>query len=518
MNFHQKEGNATMTALIIDDEPLTREILRTRLPWNELGFTTVLEAENGRAALETMNHTPAQVIISDIRMPDINGIDFACAVRRSNINCQLIFISGYCEKEYLKSAIHLGAADFIEKPLNLAEVTESLRRVAQRVHEQTSVDFQQLLKQQHEESVAVTEFFVHSSLAWDDFSQRLCKNSTSGTLEVFIMQMKTNLSEAETLLSLKKTCRGFGLLVSGYVGQGMYVLLHRGETSAAAAVQTYLRAHSACGGYSICTSFTHSGLCKAYETAQQILNNYFFENCFDLFMIPLCARTPVDEIDTSTITNALSMLDFHELREGMNALFCAFAEMSVADIPAIRHKLCTLGNAMQHIVSSILNDTEFSFFPPDFLQKTQTMPTLHSLQAMFLQAVDNICQGVTQRHYSPSIMQAIRYLQLHYSNPNLNIRTIADAVYLSPAYLCSRFKKELHLTINTYLHHLRIHQATALLKNNALSLTEISFAVGYCDANYFSKLFKRSTGMSPSEYREKTSNLLFAAAIETELV
>lgn len=117
------------SVLVVDDEKMPREILRGRLPWEELGVDRVEDAEDGAQALELARQHRPDIIISDVKMPRMNGLELAGAVREMYPECQFIFLSGYTDKEYLKGAIKLRAASYVEKPIDLEEVADVLRQV-----------------------------------------------------------------------------------------------------------------------------------------------------------------------------------------------------------------------------------------------------------------------------------------------------------------------------------------------------------------------------------------------------
>ncbi len=117
-----------LTALIVDDERMTRDTLLGFVPWAELGIDEVDTARDGLDALAKIERRMPDLVVCDIRMPRLGGIEFAQIVRQRNPQCGIIFLSGYSEKEYLKAAIRLHAADYIDKPVNLAEVRAAVER------------------------------------------------------------------------------------------------------------------------------------------------------------------------------------------------------------------------------------------------------------------------------------------------------------------------------------------------------------------------------------------------------
>ena len=115
-----------MKLLIVDDDIYTREGLAETIPWNLYGIDDVMQAENGKEALHTVSWYLPDLIITDIRMPQKNGIDFCREAIRLVPDCKIIFITGYMQTEYLKDAIDLSAVAFIEKPIQPEAVMEAL--------------------------------------------------------------------------------------------------------------------------------------------------------------------------------------------------------------------------------------------------------------------------------------------------------------------------------------------------------------------------------------------------------
>ena len=125
------------SVLVVDDEKMPREILRDSLPWEELRVDRVEEAEDGAQALELARPHRPDIVISDVKMPRMNGLELAGAVREMYPDCQFIFLSGYTDKEYLKGAIKLRAASYVEKPIDLEEVAAVLREVTAELEKRT---------------------------------------------------------------------------------------------------------------------------------------------------------------------------------------------------------------------------------------------------------------------------------------------------------------------------------------------------------------------------------------------
>ncbi len=132
------------SVLVVDDEAMPRTVLQKHIPWEELSVTNVYLATDGEEGIEQARRFRPEIIISDIRMPRLNGLEMAAAVREFLPACQLIFLSGYSDKEYLKSAIRLRAVNYVEKPLDPAEITATVREVTAQLQSQAKPTAQEL--------------------------------------------------------------------------------------------------------------------------------------------------------------------------------------------------------------------------------------------------------------------------------------------------------------------------------------------------------------------------------------
>ena len=124
------------TVLIVDDEAMPRKVLKEHLPWDSFGVTKIFQASDGLEAVEQARQSLPDIVISDIKMPHMDGIQMAAAIREFCPHCQFIFLSGYSDKEYLKGAIKLKAANYVEKPIDLEEIEQALSEVIKELDEQ----------------------------------------------------------------------------------------------------------------------------------------------------------------------------------------------------------------------------------------------------------------------------------------------------------------------------------------------------------------------------------------------
>lgn len=138
--------------LIAEDEPYTRDVLVHYIPWEQLGISQIWEAGNGQTALDlALQHKP-DIVLSDIRMPKLNGIELAKAIRKEDKNCRFIFLSAYTDREYLKSAIQIRVVSYVEKPVNIPEIKQAVEVAVAEILAQR--EFLEMRRKEKEESTS----------------------------------------------------------------------------------------------------------------------------------------------------------------------------------------------------------------------------------------------------------------------------------------------------------------------------------------------------------------------------
>ena len=211
-----------LTVLIADDETMPRITLRDYLPWGDFSVDKVVLASDGQEALELAKEHHPDIIISDMKMPHLNGLELAAAVRDFLPSCQFIFLSGYTDKEYLKGAIKLKAASYVEKPIDLDEITNAIREVVADLQHDFLADPKFLFfrgETQNTEALNSQEY--------------LCDKSLLRQLENNIRQVKQDdtLLTLNTMLSDIKECEGTSPdYIRHLYRQIIFMFLHAAES------------------------------------------------------------------------------------------------------------------------------------------------------------------------------------------------------------------------------------------------------------------------------------------------
>lgn len=492
--------------LIVEDEKRTRDGLCRHIDWNSIGVDPVTAVSSGKEALLAIDEIQPDILLSDIRMPHMTGIELAAIIRKKFPKCKIIFLSGYADKEYLMSAIELKAVNYIEKPIDLTEIQKTVSKAVVQLETEQKEElihngFQKTLSLVHEEIVSA---LVSSDLNWAKFSQdfiplyfkwskignyslacirpgkKLAGDAAAKTFLSCItkvLERIPGINQDDFLYSIRSPQEAIFL----YRALPAYPLANifkeiQGSVSAVCALDTTVGIGYPCLSLAdISDLYTSISRMTEYES--------FYYEKYGIFHFT--ESLPIKEIPKN-------LFHLKELTQsGAETLFDTLAREKYTDIPYIRSELYKL--YMITIEKSwdekIISWDEF-----------ETL-TLNEYRELICYEVNTI-QLLGGDIYDIKIKNAIHYILWNYSNPDLSIKVIADHVNLSQNYLSTLFKKQTGVTINDFILNIRTEKACRLLIGTDLKLYEIAEKIGLLDANYLSTVFKKQYNITPSRYRK----------------
>ncbi|NLJ90224.1 MAG: response regulator [Clostridiales bacterium] len=521
-----------MKLLIVDDEKLTREGLSGSINWKSLGIDHVYEADDGINGLNLVKKYKPDIILTDIRMPRMNGIELAQKAHEILPNSSLIFMSGYSDKEYLKAAIKLNAINYIEKPINPSEVRDTIKRAA------NTISQRQLLRQSEDlrRKEALTKIVLELNYLntesriqklLDDLKELGYSINPSSFFNTFIIRMieadellnSLNLISIETYIDAYLKNR-FANNIRHIIGikQGEFIIVHlfydlRTSSSFITKVLEDLsRDLTSIGNFFICLGKRVTGisnLYKSYNTAVITLQNAFFHDINSLIVY----KENDNKNNISVLPDALiEQFEFHLKNKDENGTFALLDELYYnlrGNLNFISYtakdfyyrmflKLEEIEKLFHIRTSQVVGDKHPVL---DTVMTCQTLTKLHSLLEDSVRDLINKSKEVAQDSIQVTYIK--EYINQNYMNNNLSIKSISDFIKLSPSYICTIFKNETNQTLNQYITMFRIDKAKQLLVDPRNKISDISEQVGYTDSNYFSKSFKKIVGLSPTEFREQ---------------
>lgn len=500
-----------MRIVIIEDEMKIRNGM-AKLISAHTAHRVVGEAKNGREGLELILRQRPELVISDIRMPVMDGLELLEELNRQGIHCHFIILSGYSEFEYARKAIRYGVDDYLLKPLGPEELMRMLDKI------------QRLLDEEERRQAETTEGLLRSLLL-----------GGQGTGAAEALRKSGGFSK-------DRPC----FLAAGYLGDSGAAYVN-----ALPSLWEKMKEHyPSYRVYFVMLENIRQMFCLIQgevteEELEAKLRRRLYMN-LKREDSPVWALEPLDRLEELERTGKLLReRQFYGMRLGCRVILTAgrVAELSFREYeyprqwePELRAAICGGSGELlfqtaekikeglrtmewqpgyfRHAYGALIHFAETIFQDMNsagarILQKLDTgrlvadAVTLGELERCFDRVIRVIAEAKDTREdiRNYAILRAIRYIKDHYRE-NISLEQLADHLEITPEYLSTLFNKEVGINFTTFLKRFRVSQAKRLLKGTDRKIYEIAAAVGYHDPKYFNRVFKEETGMSPGDFRQ----------------
>lgn len=497
-----------MNILIADDEFMSRESLFEMFNQNKFGFKQVKKAKDGQEGLNIIENYKPDILITDIVMPKKNGIDLAIKVKEKYPDCEIIFLSGYSDKEYLKSAITLKAASYVEKPISLEELTQVVEQAVAVIHEKNELKRKLQLVNERQLIEAIIKDKLEHNLLSDN------RQYSYGTI-LLVIESK----ECHKTLEVRREYKDYfefknGLICGMRKSEYKYIMMVLySDKSEKANIYSKIEQILALKGLAICIADSNTGLIGMHKTYLHVteLEPYIFFSGYGKLI-----KCKLDNYETKDVYSilegkfalAIQEADTYALRFIAKSLFSMAKEgkMGIESLPIINFYY-QLFLQIDKIKKGRSNEPVMPLNKEYFWNFISSVETLGQLNEYFTKTIDDFCLYLEESNsYSRKIIKAKEFIDMNYVNDGLTVVDVARYVDLTPEYLSHIFKKELNQTLNQYISYKRIELSKKLLKETDLPFSIIAKKVGITDASYLTKKFKITVGLTPSEYRRKCEN------------
>ena len=506
--------------LIADDERFTRQGILDMVDWDKLNVSEVKEAYDGINALEILKDFEPNILLTDVRMPRLNGIDLAFKARELYPNCMILFMSGYSDKEYLKSAIKLKAINYVEKPIEIEELEEKLNNAILEFVKNTTIhnSIEHTIANEIssiDNSEAVKS--IISSYFSKDFNDKLVDGQY---VSVLIKIYKIIPNKHLFIDKIREIIHDCGL--EGFVSmqnEKDIVLqiffskniksIHNSNVfqSFFATLDEYIKNYSHFYIFVGSIVANMQDMHKSYASASSLDTLSFFKDYNSVIYfeeVPHKTCATIDPNAYSAFKRNLNNEDKQAVLSDINNITSEFMLNCGTDINEIKNvynklllhifNFCHSRNI--NLNNSVNENTSFN----TILQFNNIFEIKHYM----LEIIKDVFLCLKEKNiYNEPALNIIKYINEHYNSYDLSLEDISKNTFLTPAYICVIFKDFTGKTVNKYITEYRIMQAKELLKDSNIKMNDIALKVGYRDGNYFAKIFKKETGYSPSEYRRK---------------
>lgn len=517
--------------IIVDDDPIIRKGLRNILDWENLGYTIVGDANDGLKGLELIRKENPDLIITDIKMPNMTGLEMIEEVRQFNKNLRIIIITAFRNFEFAKKALKYDVVDLILKPTKIDDLIRSVKQSTEYL-ESVEAKEEELAYQKrlfNENLPLLKEKFLHDLIfgienpdgseierlelfdinlsnfyiliirftGVDDLTRynlylrqigisKLCNEVYSSNFKVQKIQFRTvqsafllipNSSQKNNLSDLRNLSEQLIQIVKSSINIEISIGL------------------SSCG-----TDISHLSNC--YREATLALEKVFFTGSEVVleYQKETAAEPPPINSDIDLLIMAIKVGNSEKVHSWFDQLSIISMQKSLSISDAknicgeIFWKTINLKSASHNsmtenleILKSIYESTEFSNMISIIKKVAIKITTENS--------------HVERKSLSKIVQQTKETIKREYNNA-ITLVTLAEQVLVSPSYLSRIFKKEEGVTLNEYINKIRINKAIYLLRNTKLKSYQVAESVGIQDPHYFSRIFKKVTGVNPSSYRD----------------
>lgn len=494
--------------LFAEDESATRNGILESIDWNSLGIRKVQAEKNGALAFQAAEEGFCpDILLTDIKMPRMDGIELSRKIRSLNPQCSILIISGYAEVDYLKSAIQLKAINFVDKPIKLDELTEQIRR---------AVNAQDELREKKE----LLKMEIGSMLRYSGFSAQKLEH----VLRQLYPQLPASLYSRAVLIRVL-TADG-----NPVPDSSLFSILSE--------VQAVLR-----GEDSVCIPAIHKSCIQLSLFGEKGLScceiEVLLNKALPQYRLYFCEGTDVPlaeyEFSLKQTSGLLPQIfynqDRHLLTPDMGISLSEPVQLPdlqplsdlllTKDREKVKHYIQTLLNEMSHGKKRLSPDgiAEFCFrillklIPKEDKFSAESNRDsaaewltscvfLDRMEKELLQEVDRCFDSFGSDGGSSLIDRVLVYIKENYCKQELSLNLLSQQFYVSNVYLCVKFKEKVGKTFVRYLTELRIQKASQMLRENDLKINTIAENVGFDNGSYFTKIFKREVGMTPAEYRK----------------
>ncbi len=524
------------SVLLVDDEEEVIQIIMKKVDWESMGFRVAGYAHNGVEALEMAEELQPDIVLTDIKMPYMDGLTLSKRLKELYKTIKIIIFSGFDEFEYAKEAIKLEVEEYLLKPINAAELKEVFTRIWTNLDQERDEKRNiHKLQEYYLESLPLIQENFFTSLIEGRISKEQIESALTNyqiqldgpyyivtILHVSKQKLPEDMNPFLLTVSVKKLAEE--QLVERYKCRtlmylGDVVLISQLETPEETVAYTDAMDEFCRMAKTVCAVCVTAGIGQICETLEELRMSYQgAENAISYRAIYGNTRAiNIAEIEPSENSNEPWEDQLvHEIikeiklgdKEGLEESFKSCKKhFSASNISLQKYRI--------FIISLIAEITRFG--NNNQLNMEQIYGKYNDIYSMAFQSespedlwgwlleisctIQEMIAAERQNTTKTFVTKAMEYVQECYTEQDISIETVCKKLGVSSAYFSTVFKKETGKTFISYLTDYRMEQAVELLMTTGDKTYIIAEKVGYADPNYFSYAFKKKYGMSPSKYR-----------------
>lgn len=533
---------------LVEDEMVIRRGIKNSIDWEKEGYIFCGEASDGELAYPMIIKEKPDILITDIRMPFMDGLELCKLVKKELPNIKILILSGYDEFDYAKEAIRLGVTEYLLKPISSGKLLEALNGVSESIRREK--EDKDLVRKYMEEMRENTEhekqkFFeqmIAGNLSMADALETGKKyemNLSAGMYNLLLFRFTLGeenrksgelLGEAEYAIEkLTERLEYVFEFQRGVEGWAFLLMADNEEQMSERVKELSKDLEEIMKNYSTIAYFGGIGqpvarlreLEESFREAERALAARFTMELNRIISVEdIRMAQNVDTLDDIEITSfgeiekTRTMLEKF-LNNGAEDEIDEFVDVYINELPEENLKSVLMRQyiimdayiVMMSFCEKIEGiEGEMQAQSEELKNSMKTIQTLEEIKnyiRMLLKKIIGVRDTISGRRYSDTIEIAKDQIRKTYMSDEISLNTIAAEVGMSPSYFSSIFSKEMGKTFVEYLTEIRMDRAKELLMCSSMKTSEIGYEVGYKDPHYFSYIFKKTQNCTPKEFRAR---------------
>ena len=541
--------------MIVEDEEMIRRGISQSIDWEDLGFEICFEAENGKIAIERIPVLMPDVVLTDVRMPVVDGLELSKWINKSFPEIKIIILSGFADFEYAKSAIKFRVYEYLLKPTNKIKFHETFVKLKQ-ILDDESIEKEKkindqlklkagLLKMRNE---FLNDLIKESNLELQTLTDRLNYleiDFSASNYTVAIIKINADLKKYKmewendySILREKYHSVVSEVLQDMNAGQSavndlseLIIILNIKESDMADA---YIRRILEkvinnirklifnddelliCAGVGL-TYPNIALLSKSYKQAESAVEYRFHEKSESVYFFNDIENDEIDkerywlknypsnieEIITQTFTGQVEKLE-----KSINEIFQSFKTRKLNPGFIKKHTQFMVFLLSANLIEVGASVKVENYIPWNYEQIIRNSISVDALKDFIIKIFISTAEAIEKVNSEDKISsrRAIEKVKMYIQenfNKNISLEELAGIVYLSPSYLSLLFKNVTGENYSEYLKRIRMVKAKELLKETELKVYEVAYKVGFNEYKYFAVQFKKMFGVTPGELRDR---------------
>lgn len=529
---------------LVEDEIVVRQGIKNNIPWEEEGFVVVGDEGDGELAYAAIIESQPDILITDIQMPFMDGLELSLLVKKALPQVKIIIISGYSNFSYAQQAIDIGIAEYILKPVTAGKILSAVKNVAQLLdkerQDQELVDAYHLMLHENQSQKRKTFFqaLVRGKLSlaeiisyekeWETkmVAQAMCivLFQFLGDHDLYEYSKKlvdqekkfTNIIKTyPKIQAFERDMDGWALLMLGEDDSAIESLIKDLALDLEKGTKDNLCFFGGRGP----TVHRTSDLPLSFQEANRAFSLRHFGQCNQILSYKevegrleglggdyKVRELNLEKLDRALISGFLRRGSCEEIEEFVSHYFTGFGATAMNSIlfqqyimldgyAAISKFLKDLKCPQEILDANLAPMSNFSNHP-------STLETCESIYRDVLEGAIKYRNQQSQKSYYDMIEKAKAYIRREYGCLDMTLDKVAAHINISPNYFSTLFNQETGQNFIDYLTHIRMEEAKNYLRCTNKKITEISNLVGYLDPHYFSYIFRKTQNTTPSDYRK----------------